>query len=424
MYDLIVAGAGPAGLMAAKTAAEDGMKVLLLESKGEITRITRDCAQIFYVADLTFDRLTRKFKPLSNGYIEPVAVEILLDKCRFHFFGPGFSIDYSGPLRAYYNKIHLSPGGYKIFLYPPNQRLWGFFYDKETFNGALLANAEKAGAEVFNETTVLGAANTDGGVEVRAERNSKITALKARHVIAAEGRASRIVESLGLNKDRLTRQPRHRLSFIMEGIEAPLGDNSYFACIVPSISPTGNIGVCLHANGRNRLGVGSSSDKPPSVILEEFMKLPAYRPWFAHASIVGKMADGSVWRAPIREPVIGNIIIAGDAGGPETWIQGAVACGYQAVKAIEKESSGQKGFEQYTAWWQNAFQFNKKRKFGTPAERPYPLDRVKNDEELDFLFSLCENKIGPSALLIGDNLEAVKKKRPELYKRLKREPGD
>ena len=32
-YDVIIIGAGPAGLMAAKTAAEDGLKVLLIERK-------------------------------------------------------------------------------------------------------------------------------------------------------------------------------------------------------------------------------------------------------------------------------------------------------------------------------------------------------------------------------------------------------
>ncbi len=44
-YDVIVVGAGPAGLMAAKTAAEDGLKVLLIERKKEITEINRLCCQ-------------------------------------------------------------------------------------------------------------------------------------------------------------------------------------------------------------------------------------------------------------------------------------------------------------------------------------------------------------------------------------------
>jgi len=42
-YDLIVVGGGPAGLMAAKTAAEDGLKVVLIERKGNITETNRAC---------------------------------------------------------------------------------------------------------------------------------------------------------------------------------------------------------------------------------------------------------------------------------------------------------------------------------------------------------------------------------------------
>lgn len=412
-YDLIVAGGGPAGLMAAKTAAEDGLKVLLLERKKEITRITRDCAQIFYIGVLSFDRQTRQLRPYGSGYAEPVSVEILFDKCRFNFLGLGFFIDYSGPMRAFYNRIFMSPSGYKIFLYPPNQTLWGFFYDKEAFTATLLAGAEKAGAEILNDTMVLGAANTTGGVEVRARGDSGDIIFNGRYVIAADGRSSRIVESLGLNYP--SRRPRHRLSLIMEGVEAPFVNNSYFTWFLPSISPTGNIGMSLYSRNCVRLGVGSSADKPPSVILEEFLKLPAYRSWFAKSRVVGKLGDGSIGRPPMMNPVVGNIIFIGDAAAiSETFIQGAVACGYQAVKAIEKESSGQKGFENYTNWWQQAFQFKKNKSF----EAYYPLNRVKNDEEMDFLFSLHDGEVGAPPLLIGDNLDLVKEKRPELYKRL------
>ncbi len=40
-YDLIVVGAGPAGLMAARTAGEYGLKVALIERKSIITDINR-----------------------------------------------------------------------------------------------------------------------------------------------------------------------------------------------------------------------------------------------------------------------------------------------------------------------------------------------------------------------------------------------
>jgi len=48
-YDLIVVGGGPGGLMAAKTAAEDGLKVIVIERKRNITEINRTCVQIFYI---------------------------------------------------------------------------------------------------------------------------------------------------------------------------------------------------------------------------------------------------------------------------------------------------------------------------------------------------------------------------------------
>ena len=45
-YDLIVVGAGPAGLMAAKTAGENGLNVALLERKECITDINRACSMM------------------------------------------------------------------------------------------------------------------------------------------------------------------------------------------------------------------------------------------------------------------------------------------------------------------------------------------------------------------------------------------
>ncbi len=38
-YDLIVVGGGPGGLVAAKTAAEDGLKVVLIERKKDIAEL-------------------------------------------------------------------------------------------------------------------------------------------------------------------------------------------------------------------------------------------------------------------------------------------------------------------------------------------------------------------------------------------------
>ena len=46
-YDIAVVGAGPAGLMAAKTAAEHGLRTVLIEKRKDVSKITRACCQQF-----------------------------------------------------------------------------------------------------------------------------------------------------------------------------------------------------------------------------------------------------------------------------------------------------------------------------------------------------------------------------------------
>jgi hypothetical protein len=123
-------------------------------------------------------------------------------------------------------------------------------------------------------------------------------------------------------------------------------------------------------------------------------------------------------RAPIRKPVAGHVVIAGDSAAPtETWIQGAVACGYHAVKAIEKERSGYRGYRQYMSWWQNAFSFNTPHYFKILSDG-YALNRVCNDAELDYVFGLLRGKVGIPAVMVDEKLEVIKKERPALYQKI------
>jgi flavin-dependent dehydrogenase len=419
-YDLIVVGGGPGGLMAAKTAAEDGLKVVLVERKRNITEINRTCLQTFIINRLTASTEMEAGIPNADGYIDPVSIELLPDKCRFHFPVPGFSVDYDGSYVPYYNMIELSPSGYQIYRYKPNDKFWAVFYQKEVFLAGLLDSAQKAGAEILPETTGLGVENTPDGVKVLVRGKSGEQTLEARKAIAADGVNSTIVESLGLNKDRKVMTPPSRVvEYEMEGIETDFPRFSLLVITVPSLNSYGPIATALKAEARVSLWSLTPDTLSPSTVLDKFIKHPNFAPWFRHARVVKKTAAGlsTGLRTPISEPVAGNVVIVGDAAAPvETWIQGAVACGYMAVKAIERGLSGQKGYAEYVNWWQKAFAFNDPHYWKVAGLMPVP--RICSDEEVDYLYSLFHGRIGGAIGLIANNLELIKKGRPELYERL------
>ena len=87
-YDLIIIGAGPAGLMAAKVAAENGLSVLLLERKKNITAIGRSCATMFAVEDDYLFGERMYFNSEQGSFIFPVN---------------GFSVKYDGPHKNFYD---------------------------------------------------------------------------------------------------------------------------------------------------------------------------------------------------------------------------------------------------------------------------------------------------------------------------------
>jgi len=418
-YDLIIVGGGPAGLMAARTAAEDGLKVLLVERKRDITDTSRTDVSIFYW----------KFV-VPDSYIEPITVELgtgktLVDvgtdkpKATFHFLGLDFSIDYHGPILPYYNFISFSPSGYHV--YSLKDEMWGFYYSREIILSDLLAAVEKTGAEIITETLALGVEHTSDGVKVRVRTKSGEKTLEARKVIAADGVDSTVVDSLGLNKDRQSFRPEQSVGYILEGVEVEAGipgHSSWLTFLIPSIS-RGGILLGFHAEGGNtnlKHLIGQAS------ALEDFMKHPRYAPWFRNARLVRKTGVHMTQRTPtlLKEVAAGNVLIIGDAISNESWIQGAIACGYQGAKATLRELNGQNGYAGYIDWLEKAFAFWAYPEHFRLKAMHHVLKMVCSDDEIDFIFRLLQDKVGHPSFIIAENPGIVKDERPELYKKLKK----
>ena len=151
-YDIIIIGGGPAGLIAARTAARDGLKVVLVERRRNIAEINRACTQIFYLSKMTPVGDAETGQRRKDGYLEPVSVEVTAKGSKFHFSGPGFSVAFSGCLRPYLNWIQISPSGHRIHRYKVNERVWGYYFQKEVLMADLLSEIKKAGAEVMPES--------------------------------------------------------------------------------------------------------------------------------------------------------------------------------------------------------------------------------------------------------------------------------
>jgi flavin-dependent dehydrogenase len=413
-YDLVIVGGGPGGLTAAWKAAQDGLKVVLIERKRDLTEINRLCGQF---ANISLISVTGKYK---YGYSEPISLETSTSGFKVTYPALGFSVDYSGPLRPYQNYLHWSPSGYQI--YRVKDKFYGFFWEKERVLQGILEKAEKAGATILQNTVALSGENTATGVKVRIQDASGVeSTIEGKRGIAADGHGSKIVDTLGLNANRpVMAGASGGIGYVLEGVESEHRINTWNAFTIPSLAPVGNIWMYMLAGDRNIVGTVALAGRSPMESTDRFMKLPFFAPWFRHAKIVKRIAFGmSNMHTPLRNPIAGRWLILGEATGlSETSNPGAIACGWQAARFIQKEILGQPGYKEYDSWWQQAFEGNDPDYFKA-AGRFFSINKLCTDAETDYLYNLVAGQIGVPAILIAQNLERIKPERPDLYDKLK-----
>jgi len=409
-YDLIVVGGGPGGLSAAKTAAEEGLKVLLIERKKNPAEVNRLCGQFTNIKMIS---VSGKYK---YGYSEPLNFEIGTKGTKIHYPAVGYSLDYNGPLRPYYNYLHFSPSGNKV--YREKDHLFAFFIEKESLLAGLLDSAQKAGAEIMTGTMATGAENTPDGVKVSVRDGSGEKTLEAKRLIAADGHGSVITESVGLNKKRqaLRSSPAKIIGYVLEGVETEYRMNHWVCFTIPSLSPVGNAWMFQLTGDRNIIGISTPGDRDPGEATERLMKMPFFKPWFKNARVIKKLAAGGAGLAygALYEPALGNVLAISDTGTYESTNPGAVVCGYLGVKATIKEMNGEKGYAEYTAWWQQAFEGNTP-DYRRAASRFFSINSMCTDEDVDYLYDMVGDQVGVPAILVAKNMDRVKKERPDLY---------
>ena len=409
-YDLIVVGAGPAGLMAARTAAAGNLNVALIERRSDITRWTRADCMMFY--------------GLEGDFLnENIKVEV----GKITFLRNGFEVRYTGGLYPLYHWRCFSPHGHRIDF--SSRCPIAAIFDKGILLRDLLGEVEKTGAAVFPRTLALKAENTKEGARVLVLSKGQENWLEGRKVIASDGINSRITESIGLNKGRTFMGRFNVVQYIMEGVKNPYL-NSWTQFYGKSISPFAppHFLPTVHGEKFQKLGAIRPAPGNPEEDLRNFMEKSHYASWFKGAKIVYKMGVSVKAYMPLERPVMGNVLSIGDtAAFAEVENQGALMCGYHAGRAMIRELKGENGIGEYINWWQQSFEF-----LNPEIHRiaqGYAINPYYEDEEIDYLFSLIEGEPFKGTVnqykiprrlwdAIFRHRERIQEERPDLFKKI------
>ena len=412
MVDLLVVGAGPAGLMAAKRAAELGLYVMVIEMKKDIGFVKRACSAQFVTDDL-YENETLEFE--ENKII---------------FTKNGFSVDYTGPLLNITDNYHHSPGGHTIHFAHEDHRPFSVKFDKQHLVQDLCKACKDAGVELKENTIAFNGKDMGSHVEINVKTNKVTSTIKAKKLIIAEGVNAKLTGKFGLNKERHFDGMPYVVSYTMADTTG-FEKNSWNQYYGKEIHPFAEVLVESSLDDTVEITVTGVKQFKPEVLMQKIINDSPLSSHFKNARIVERRGCAVKSFDSLRKPYIGNVISIGDSAAHiEVITQGAIMCGYHAANAVKDELEGKNGFEKYTEWWNEAFDFN----HTDPREfvKLYgALSMMKySDEELDYLFSLVEDEticgnfsqfdvpknVWTAILKYKDKIESEK---PGLYEKIK-----
>jgi len=426
IYDLIVVGAGPAGLMAAKVAAENGLSVVLLERKKNITVIERSCATMFAIEDDYLFGERMYFNSRQGRLVFPVN---------------GFSVGYDGSYKNFYGQILYAPDGdacIKIGNYEENLKKGdkgrlSVVYDKGTLLKGMLKDAEDMGAEIVAGMNVNGIKKNSKTLLVTTSSDNNF---EGTFVIAADGLNSRIANLLGLNMKRIFYGTVKTISHEMVGVSMPcpltykmtnIFEKKYGVPLTFGIVPkaTGNDTFWFFIGGPADERINFEDE------LHWFLENSSFSSWFKKAQLGERQSAILNFWSPIEDPFCDNVLIIGDAAWSiEAEITGSIMCGWKAAHAVtvalRDNKLNREGVEHYLRWWKESFlQYDYKGYL-----RSLAMLYVLNEEDVSYVYSLLDKPLpctlNPHKLqelmnaAIFENLPKIQTERPEIIEKFQK----
>jgi flavin-dependent dehydrogenase len=350
-YDVVVVGAGPAGLSAARALGENGYRVALLEKKTDPTKMTRSCAQTLV------------------SYTEPYLQNLVLlneRDGRISFSNEGFSVKYDGPHRDMYAWYFYAPSGVPVKIgeasegrkVGPAARV-GIVIDKDVFFKNMLEDVQTVGVEVFPGVKVEKVTKTQNGVLVEGGGKS----FEGKYCIAADGVNSRIAHSMGMREGLYYWGNLSTISFYMTGVEPP--DPNIIITSTAFLDEGRALFFMAPRPYDGEYNVQFLTTDPRvdlNKAAEHFLNDAFTAPWFKNAKKIRSLSAVCSCYDPIEVPFKDNVVFTGDTGSTqEIENTGAMISGWKAGQAVAKTIREEElglpvtGIPNYLKWWKEAF---------------------------------------------------------------------
>ena len=315
-YDLVVVGAGPAGAMTAKTAAEKGLKVLMLERGRWPGEKNTSGSAIFYVP--------RYWKWLEEGPVNRV-----IWGADF-YISLGLSIDETVCIRFPISAVER--------VSPEWQGLRFFDVYRNEWDKWVAEKAVEAGAELRTKTLVTGVVRDDKGF-VRGVVTEGGERIEAEIVVGADGVNSIVARTAGLrpkwDPSEVTLAVKYDVELPEEVIEerfAGLDDGSvvfhFWFSNIWSAGPGTYAWIFPHKNSVSVATYGILDELArrgvnPEYLLTKFLRHPMVRRLLKGGKVRYRTAHMIPMGAGYKVKPYGNgVMLVGDAAGFVSAIHG------------------------------------------------------------------------------------------------------
>lgn len=322
-YDVIVVGAGPGGSITAKTCAEGGLDVLMIEKRQEIGDPVR-CAE-----GVGTDALKKHIAPDKRW----ISAEV-----------KGSRI--------------IAPDGTQILMSSDSaMKDVGYTLERKVFDRVLAQNAAMAGAEVRVKTRATALLKNNGKISgIKAMYMGETKDIKADIVIGADGVESKVGRWAGIDTSLKPHDIETCAQFLISNIDPGEYSEFYigekysaggYVWIFPKGGYTANVGIGI---------LGSKSGKIRALsLLHDFIETH-----IPHGKILELVVGGVPVSGPIEKTIADGLMLVGDAarqsdpltgGGITNAMDAGLIAGEVCIKAKEKRDYSVKTLKEYEDRW-------------------------------------------------------------------------